>query len=102
MAHARIGSTEYASYRRDWGRNGREIEAYDTPPTTLWLLTEDAFVPDPEGGTKVTGSALEPVATELAKEADLSLSLAQNRYPLSLGSIVELSQAQLRANRCRR
>jgi outer membrane protein len=35
------------------------------------------------------------VAEELAKEADLSLNLAQSRYKLGLGSIVELSQAQL-------
>lgn len=35
------------------------------------------------------------VAAELAKQADLSLSLAQGRYNLGLGSIVELSQAQL-------
>jgi outer membrane protein len=35
------------------------------------------------------------VAAELAKEADLSLSLAQSRYQLGLGSIVELSQGQL-------
>ena len=35
------------------------------------------------------------VAEELAKQADLSLSLAQGRYQLGLGSIVELSQAQL-------
>ena len=35
------------------------------------------------------------VAAELEKEADLSLSLAQSRYQLGLGSIVELSQAQL-------
>src|SRR5579859_1972676 len=35
------------------------------------------------------------VCAELAKEADLSLSLAQSRYQLGLGSIVELSQAQL-------
>ena len=35
------------------------------------------------------------VAAELAKEADLSLSLAQSRYRLGLGSIVELSQGQL-------
>ncbi len=35
------------------------------------------------------------VAAELAKEADLGLSLAQSRYQLGLGSIVELSQAQL-------
>jgi len=35
------------------------------------------------------------VSAELAKEADLSLSLAQSRYQLGLGSIVELSQAQL-------
>ena len=35
------------------------------------------------------------VTSELAKEADLSLSLAQSRYQLGLGSIVELSQAQL-------
>jgi len=35
------------------------------------------------------------VAAELAKEADLGLNLAQSRYQLGLGSIVELSQAQL-------
>src|SRR5579862_676932 len=35
------------------------------------------------------------VAAELSKEADLSLSLANSRYQLGLGSIVELSQAQL-------
>jgi len=74
---ARIGSAAYASCRRDWARNGRELEAYGTPPTTLWPITEYPFVPDPERGTKVTGSALEPKATELAKEADLSLTLAR-------------------------
>lgn len=35
------------------------------------------------------------VAEELSKQADLSLSLAKERYQLGLGSIVELSQAQL-------
>lgn len=35
------------------------------------------------------------VAEELSKEADLSLRLAQSRYQLGLGSIVELSQGQL-------
>ncbi len=35
------------------------------------------------------------VAEELSREADLGLSLAQSRYKLGLGSIVELSQAQL-------
>lgn len=35
------------------------------------------------------------VAEELSKEADLSLNLAKERYQLGLGSIVELSQAQL-------
>lgn len=35
------------------------------------------------------------VSEELAKEADLGLSLAESRYQLGLGSIVELSQAQL-------
>lgn len=35
------------------------------------------------------------VSAELTKQADLSLSLAQSRYQLGLGSIVELSQAQL-------
>lgn len=42
----------------------------------------DAFVPDHAGGTKVTGSAPEPVGTELAKEANLTSSLAQNRDQL--------------------
>ncbi|MGA8623023.1 MAG: TolC family protein [Candidatus Sulfotelmatobacter sp.] len=35
------------------------------------------------------------VTEELAKEADLALRLAQDRYQLGLSSIVELSQAQL-------
>ena len=35
------------------------------------------------------------VTAELAKQADLSLNLAKERYQLGLGSIVELSQAQL-------
>jgi outer membrane protein len=35
------------------------------------------------------------VSAELAKEANLSLSLAQGRYQMGLSSIVELSQAQL-------
>lgn len=35
------------------------------------------------------------VTAELSQEADLSLRLAQSRYQLGLGSIVELSQAQL-------
>jgi outer membrane protein len=35
------------------------------------------------------------VEAELAKEAELGLTLAQGRYQLGLGSIVELSQAQL-------
>jgi outer membrane protein len=49
---------------------------------TAWLSTNTAF-------RRVS------VAAELAKQADLSLGLAQNRYQLGLGSIVELSQAQL-------
>lgn len=49
---------------------------------TAWLATNMAF--------QRVG-----VAAELAKEADLGLSLAQSRYQLGLGSIVELSQAQL-------
>jgi outer membrane protein len=49
---------------------------------TAWLAANTAF-------QRVT------VTAELAKQADLSLSLAQSRYQLGLGSIVELSQAQL-------
>lgn len=49
---------------------------------TSWLATNTAF-------QRVT------VSEELSKQADLSLSLAQQRYQLGLGSIVELSQAQL-------
>ena len=49
---------------------------------TAWLSTNTAF--------QRVG-----VTAELAKEADLGLSLAQSRYQLGLGSIVELSQAQL-------
>jgi len=49
---------------------------------TAWLSSNTAF--------RRAG-----VAAELAKEADLGLSLAHSRYQLGLGSIVELSQAQL-------
>jgi outer membrane protein len=49
---------------------------------TAWLATNTAF-------QRVS------VAAELASEADLALSLAQERYKLGLSSIVELSQAQL-------
>lgn len=49
---------------------------------TAWLSATTAF-------QKVGVSA------ELAKEANLSLNLAQGRYKLGLSSIVELSQAQL-------
>ena len=49
---------------------------------TAWLAATTAF-------QKVGVSA------ELAKEANLSLNLAQGRYKLGLSSIVELSQAQL-------
>jgi outer membrane protein len=49
---------------------------------TAWLATNTAF--------QRVG-----VEAELAKEADLGLSLAHSRYQLGLGSIVELSQAQL-------
>jgi outer membrane protein len=49
---------------------------------TAWLSANTAF-------QRVS------VAAELAKQADLSLTLAQGRYQLGLGSIVELSQAQL-------
>ena len=49
---------------------------------TAWLAANTAF-------QRVS------VTAELAKEADLGLSLAKSRYQLGLGSIVELSQAQL-------
>jgi outer membrane protein len=49
---------------------------------TAWLSTNTAF--------QRVG-----VEEELVKEADLGLTLAQGRYQLGLGSIVELSQAQL-------
>ncbi len=49
---------------------------------TAWLTAKTAF-------QRVS------VAAELAKQADLSLTLAQGRYQLGLSSIVELSQAQL-------
>ena len=49
---------------------------------TAWLSANTAF-------QRVS------VEEELAKEADLGLKLAQGRYQLGLGSIVELSQAQL-------
>ena len=49
---------------------------------TAWLAANTAF-------QRVS------VTAELAREADRALSLAQGRYNLGLGSIVELSQAQL-------
>ncbi len=49
---------------------------------TAWLSANTAF-------QRVS------VTEELSKEADLGLNLAQGRYQLGLGSIVELSQAQL-------
>lgn len=49
---------------------------------TAWLAAHTAF-------------QKESVTAELAKQADLGLNLAQGRYNLGLGSIVELSQAQL-------
>ncbi len=49
---------------------------------TAWLNTQTAF--------QRVG-----VTEELVKEADLSLTLSQSRYQLGLGSIVELSQAQM-------
>ncbi len=49
---------------------------------TAWLSANTAF-------QRVS------VAQELSKQADLGLNLAQQRYQLGLGSIVELSQAQL-------
>jgi outer membrane protein len=61
-------------------RDLRDIVVRDV--RTAWLSTNTAF--------QRVG-----VAAELAKEADLGLNLAQSRYQLGLGSIVELSQAQL-------
>ena len=49
---------------------------------TAWLSSNTAF-------QRVS------VSEQLAKQADLSLNLAQGRYQLGLSSIVELSQAQL-------
>jgi outer membrane protein len=61
-------------------RDLRDVVVRDV--RTAWLATNTSF--------RRVG-----VAAELAKEADMSLSLAQSRYQLGLGSIVELSQAQL-------
>lgn len=57
----------------------------------------DAIVRDVRNAWLAANTAFRRVgvAAELAKEADLGLSLAQSRYQLGLGSIVELSQAQL-------
>lgn len=49
---------------------------------TAWLAANTAF-------QRIS------VAAEQAKEADMSLNLAHDRYQLGLGSIVELSEAQL-------
>jgi outer membrane protein len=61
-------------------RDLRDVVVRDV--RTYWLAANTAF-------QRVSVSA------ELAKEANLSLNLAQSRYQLGLGSIVELSQAQL-------
>jgi outer membrane protein len=61
-------------------RNLRDQVARDV--RTAWLAANTAF-------QKVA------VAHELEKQADLALNYAQGRYQLGLGSIVELSQAQL-------
>jgi outer membrane protein len=61
-------------------RDLRDIVVRDV--RTAWLAANTAF-------QRVS------VAEELSRHADLSLSLAQSRYNLGLGSIVELSQAQL-------
>lgn len=76
-------STE-AKYRAQAAaENGRDLrDQVVRDVRTAWLTTNTAF-------QRVSVSA------ELAKQADLSLSLAQQRYQLGLGSIVELSQAQL-------
>lgn len=49
---------------------------------TAWLAANTAY-------------QRQSVAAQLEKQANLSLDLAQSRYKLGLGSIVELSQAQL-------
>jgi outer membrane protein len=61
-------------------RNLRDRVARDV--RTAWLAANTAF-------QRVS------VTAELAKQADLALNLARERYQLGLGSIVELSQAQL-------
>jgi len=57
----------------------------------------DVIVRDVRTSWLAANTAFQRVAVtaELAKEADLGLSLAKSRYQLGLGSIVELSQAQL-------
>jgi outer membrane protein len=57
----------------------------------------DAVVRDVRTAWLSANTAFQRVAVseELAKEADLGLNLAESRYQLGLGSIVELSQAQL-------
>jgi outer membrane protein len=57
----------------------------------------DRLVRDVRGAWLSANTAFQRVSVtaELAKQADLGLSLAQGRYQLGLGSIVELSQAQL-------
>ena len=65
------------------GENTRDLrDRIARDVRTAWLAANTAF--------QRVG-----VSAELAKQADLSLSLAQSRYQLGLGSIVELSQAQL-------
>lgn len=73
---AKYRSQAAAENTRDLrGRIARDVR-------TAWLSANTAF-------QRVS------VTAELAKQADLGLSLAQSRYQLGLGSIVELSQAQL-------
>lgn len=73
-----------AGYRaRAAAENTRELrDRVIRDVRTAWLASNTAF--------QRVG-----VAAELEKQANLGLTLAQRRYQLGLGSIVELSQAQL-------
>ena len=78
---ARAREADYrASARKEQVRDLRDRIARDVRVT--WLQANTAF-------QRVT------VTAQLLQQASLALDLAQTRYKLGLGSIVELSQAQL-------
>jgi outer membrane protein len=80
-----------------------EAEARTEAQTQLERDLEDQVVRDVRTAwlDAQTASQRLTVTDQLLAQADLALDLAQSRYQLGLGSIVELSQAQLNATQAR-